>query len=55
MNALDTTLVAAAPALKPVDQSAQPASGAPQCALIQELPMDLLDHIGGGSGLTLII
>jgi hypothetical protein len=55
MHALDTALVAAEPALKPLDQSAQPASGAPQCSLIQELPMDLLDHIGGGNGLTLII
>jgi hypothetical protein len=28
---------------------------APQSALVQELPLDLLDQVGGGSGLTLIV
>jgi hypothetical protein len=27
----------------------------PQSTLVQELPLDLLDHVGGGSGLTLIV
>jgi hypothetical protein len=35
----------------------QPAPSTPahQSALVQELPLDLLDQVGGGSGLTLII
>lgn len=53
MQALDTTVIAAELATK-IDATQAP-THAPQPALVQELPLDLLDHIGGGSGLTLII